>query len=130
MAVKAKIVHRVPQTSKTYVKTVSVKNAGTGRKIQKTDKQTPPLLLKRKSGKSGTRPKEILNRLRLRLKVVEAALEVAETALKQRITITVKKRTKDAEAITLDQTMNSIAELPRDDIDILIYRLNALRSVL
>ena len=129
MAMKAKVVRRVPRTSKTYVKTVNAKNAGKGRKV-KTDKQTPPLLLKRKSGKSGTRPKEILNRLRLRLKVVEAALEVAETALKQRITITVKKRTKDAEAVTLDQTMNSLAGLPRDDIDILIYRLNALRSVL
>ena len=130
MSVKSKIVHRVRPTSKTYVKTVSVKKAGTGRKIQKTYKQTPPLLLKRKSGKSGTRPKEILNRLHLRLKVLEAALEVSQTALKQRLTLTVTKRTRAAEAVTLNQTMDALKELPRDDIDILIYRLNALRSVL
>ena len=129
MAVKAKVVRRVPRTSKTYVKTVKTKNKGKGPKARANGK-APPVLLKRKSGKSGTRPKEILNRLRLRLEVAETALKVAETALKQRITITVKKRPKDAEPITLDQTMNSLAALPRDDIDILIYRLNALRSVL
>ena len=129
MAVKAKVVRRVPRTSKTYVKTVKTKTKGTG-PTARADKKTPPLLLKRKSGKSGTRPKEILNRLRLRLEVVETALKVAETTLKQRITISVKKRPKDAEAITLDQNMNSIAALPRDDIDILIYRLDAQRSVL
>ena len=62
--------------------------------------------------------------------MVEAALEVSQTALKQRLTLTVTKRTRAAEAVTLDQTMDSLKELPRHDIDILIYRLNALRSVL
>ena len=130
MSVKSKIVHRVRPTSKTYVKTMSVRNADKCRKLKKTCKQTPPLLLKRRSGKSGTRPKEILNRLHLRLKVLEAALEVSQTALKQRLTLTVTKRTRAAEPVTLDKTMDALKELPRDDIDILIYRLNALRSVL
>ena len=130
MSVKSKIVHRVRPTSKTYVKTMSVRNAYKCRKIKKTRERTPPLLLKRRSGKSGTRPKEIMNRLHLRLKVLETALSVSQTALKQRLTLTVTKRTRAAEAVTLDQTMDAIKEPPRHDIDILIYRLNALRSVL
>ena len=128
MSVKSKIVHRVRPASKTYVKTMSVGKPC--RAIKKTRERTPPLLLKRKSGKSGTRPKEIMNRLHLRLKVLETALSVSQTALKQRLTLTVTKRTRAAEAVTLDQTMDAIKELPRHDIDILIYRLNALRSVL
>ena len=85
--------------------------------------KAPKELLKRKSGKSGTRPKEILNRLRRRA-------VVAETALKNRITITLKKRPRDAEPITINQTMAELAALPRDDIEILIARLQAIHSAL
>ena len=122
MAAKAKAEGKAPKAAKTNGKTPDAKDKGKAPKAKASGK-APKELLKRQSGKSGTRPKEILNRLRRRA-------EVAETALRNRITITVKKRPRDAEPITINQTMASLAALPRDDIEILIARLQALHSAL
>ena len=122
MAAKAKAKGKAAKATKTNGKAPKAKDKGKAPKA-KANGKAPKELLKRKSGKSGTRPKEILNRLRRRA-------VVAETALKNRITITLKKRPRDAEPITINQTMASLAALPCDDIEILIARLQAIHSAL